>query len=100
MRKISKGVASFAIAGAALVPVIATATPAEAAAHQSGLVNVNVENVLNGNQVTILQNVSIPVAAALCNINANVLSTQLQNNQRGNCPAFSTATQRAFVYYN
>lgn len=99
MRRISKGIAAFAMAGAALAPAIATASPA-AATTQSGLVNVYVENVLNHNQVAILQNVSIPVAAALCNINANVLSTQLQNNQRGECPALSTSRQIAWVSQN
>lgn len=98
MRTITRGIAAVAMAGAALTPALVTTAPANAA-YQDGLVNVNVENIANGNQVTILQNVSIPVAAALCNINANVLSTQLQNNQRGDCPAFSTAHQLAWVSY-
>lgn len=98
MRTITKGIAAFAMAGAALTPAFAVATPAQADA-QNGLVNVNVEDVLTHNQITILQNVAIPVAAALCNINANVLSTQLQNNQKGDCPAFSSAKQFAWVSY-
>lgn len=99
MHRISKGIAAFAMAGAALAPAVAIATPATAAT-QAGLVNVYVENVANHNQVAILQNVSIPVAAALCNINANVLSTQLQNNQRGQCPALTSSKQIAWVSQN
>ena len=99
MSKISKGLAALAMAGAALTPALAVPMPAQAD-EQNGLVNVNVENVLNGNQVTILQNVAIPVAAAICNINANVLSTQLLNDQKGICPALSTVFQRAWVSYD
>lgn len=99
MRRITKGIVTVAMTGAALTSAVAMATPAEAAT-QSGLVNVYVENVLNGNQVTVLQNVSVPVAAAVCNVNANILSTQLQNNQYGKCPALSSADQIAWVGYN
>lgn len=99
-RTITTGLATFAIAGAALASAAATAAPASAGTFQSGLVNVYAENILNGNQVTVLQNVSVPVAAAICNINANVLSTQLQNNQKGDCPALSTSKQFAWVSYH
>lgn len=99
MRRITKGIVTVAMTGAALTSAVAFATPAEAAT-QSGLVNVYVDNILNDNQVTVLQNVSVPVAAAICNVNANVLSTQLQNNQAGKCPALTTSTQTAWVRYN
>lgn len=98
MRRINKGIATLALASAVITPAVAAA-PAFAT-EQNGLVNVYVENVANGNQIAILQNVAVPVAAALCNINANVLSTQLQNNQRGNCPALTTSKQIAWVNYN
>src|SRR3954463_4509892 len=95
MNRVSKGIATFALAGALVTPAVA-AVPASANP-QNGLVNVYVEDVLNHNQVAILQNVSVPIAAAVCNINANVLSAQLQNNQKGNCPALSSAKQLAWV---
>jgi hypothetical protein len=98
MNRVKTGIATFALAAAVVTPV-ALAGPASANP-QNGLVNVNAENILNGNQITVLQNVSVPVAAALCNINANVLSAQLQNNQKGNCPALSKAGQIAWVTYN
>lgn len=104
MRRITKGLVTVAMTGAALTSAVAAASPASASTNsytfQSGLVNVYAQNLLNGNQVTILQNVSVPVAAAICNINANVLSTQLQNNQKGSCPALSTSKQFAWVQYN
>lgn len=104
-RTITTGLASFAIAGAALTSAVATAAPASAnsfqpSSFQSGLVNIYADNLLNGNQVIVDPSVSIPVAAAICNVNANVLSTQLQNNQKGNCPALSTSKQFAWVAYN
>jgi hypothetical protein len=71
-----------------------------AASQQNGLVNIYVKDVLNNNQIVLLQNVSIGAAAAFCNINVNVLSAQLSNNQRGNCPARNTTTQRAWVSYS
>src|SRR4051795_8889211 len=100
MRRITKGIVTLAMTGAVLTPTLAAAESASAAPHQNGLVNVYAQNLLNHNQVAILQNVSVPVAAAICNINANVLSTQLQNNQKGNCPALSKAGQIAWVSQN
>lgn len=84
---------------AALAAPLAVAAPASANRHD-GLVNVNIENILNGNQITVLQNVNVGVAAAFCNINVNVLSAQLQNNQFGNCPAKTTNFQKASVTWS
>lgn len=95
MHRMTKGIATVSLAAAMVTPM-ALAGPAEA---HGALVNVYATNILNHNQVTVLQNVSIPVAAAVCNINANVLSTQLQNNQRGKCPALTNSRQVAFVKY-
>src|SRR3954467_5742639 len=98
MQRVNKGIATLALAAAVVTP--AAFAGSASANPQNGLVNVYVENVLNHNQVAVLQNVSVPVAAALCNINANVLSTQLQNNQKGECPALSNAKQIAWVSQN
>jgi hypothetical protein len=79
---------------------VALAVPAAAAgpasADQNGLVNVYAENILNGNQITLLQNVSVPIAAAVCGVNVNVLSAQLDKGD-ANCPAKSNAFQFAWV---
>jgi len=90
---------AIAVASTALIVPIAGASTASAN-RANGLVNVYVKDVANGNQITLLQNVSIPIAAVVCNVNANVLSVQLQNNQFGNCPAKSTSRQTAWVSYN
>jgi hypothetical protein len=78
----------------ALAAPVAAASPA--AADQHGLVNVYAENILNGNQITLLQNVSVPVAAAVCGVNVNILSAQLDKGD-ANCPAKSNAFQFAWV---
>ncbi|MFE2553650.1 hypothetical protein ACFXGI_34735 [Streptomyces sp. NPDC059355] len=94
MLKVKKAVATVMLAGAAFVGVAA----APASAHGS-LVNVEATNLLNGNQVVLLQNVSVPVAAALCGVNANVFSAQLDQGTAA-CPALSNATQLASANWN
>ena len=85
--------------GAALIlPVVGV--QAASANQQNGLVNVSAQNILNGNQIILLQNVSIGVAASFCNVNVNVLSAQLKNSQRGSCPARTNSTQKAWVAFN
>jgi hypothetical protein len=78
----------------ALAVPVAAAGPA--AAGQDGLVNVYAKDLLNGNQVTLLQNVSVPIAAAVCGVDVNVLSAQLDKGD-ANCPAKSNAFQFAWV---
>ncbi len=92
MRKFKIGLAVLATSAAVLAPAgIAAANP------QDGLVNVYATDILSGNQIVVLQNVAIPVAASFCAVNANVLSTQLANTQTGTCPATSTSWQHAWV---
>jgi hypothetical protein len=98
MRKITKSIATLAMAGALLTPAVATANPATAT-EQNGLVNVYVEDVLTHNQTVILQNVAIPVAAGVCGIDVNVLSAQLQKDKKSTCPALATAGQIGGVKY-
>jgi hypothetical protein len=89
MRRISKVVAGFAIAGAATFGGLSIA--AGPAAASGSLVDVTVENVLTGNEVTVLQNVTIPVAAAACGLDVNVLSSVLNNTDVTECKALSVA---------
>ncbi|MFJ2737953.1 MULTISPECIES: hypothetical protein [unclassified Streptomyces] len=63
------------------------------------LVNIEAKNLLNGNQVVLLQNVAVPVVAALCGVNVNVFSAQL-NQGKANCPAQSNSNQLAWAVYN
>lgn len=90
MYRLRKTFAATVLAGAAIAgPVMAI--PANAA--QTGLVNVDVLNLFNNSQTTLLQNVSVPVAAALCGVQANVLSAALANSNTAACPALTTLSQ-------
>lgn len=93
MRRLAKVVAALAFAAAA---AFGTAAPAAAT---GPLVNVVVTDVLTGNTVVVLQNVTVPVAAALCDIDVNVLSGQLDQNGHGSCPALTNITKVAGVIY-
>src|SRR3954449_12850986 len=81
------------LASAALA---AMATPA--VAQQSGLVNVDVSNVLNNldllNHTLNNNTVQVPigVAAAVCGIDANVIAHQRKGNTGYSCPATTTNT--------
>jgi len=89
----------FMIAAAVLA---ATATPAAAQlTGQGGLVNVSVSNVdilknfLNNDQISALNNLSVPVtvqvpigvAANVCGVNANVLAQQKKGTDPVSCTA-------------
>lgn len=79
----------------AIAAVAAIATPA--AAQQSGLVNVDVSNVLN--DLDLLNNslnnntvqVPIGVAANVCGITANVLAAQRKGGDTMSCTAKNTS---------
>lgn len=70
------------------------------AQHQDGVVNVNVENVLNDLDVDLLNNVlnnntvqvPIGVAANVCGVTANVLAAQRKAGEPVTCTAKSTST--------
>ncbi len=95
--RFGKGIATFTLAASMLAGGATAATAATPAAPQGGgLVNVVAKNILNGNQVTVLQNVAVPVAAAVCGLNVNVLSKQLQHG-KAKCPALSNVDQLAWV---
>jgi hypothetical protein len=92
-----KGIAAITLAATAMVGtagVASASTPATP--HGGGLVNVVAKNILNGNETNVLNNVQIPVAAALCAIDVNVLTKQLQKG-KADCPALSNAKQLAWV---
>jgi ChpA-C len=62
----------LAIVSVAALMVMLVATPALAQPRQSGLVNVELTDVLSGNQVNV--QVPIGVAANVCGVQANVLA--------------------------
>lgn len=73
---------------------------APAVAQQSGLVNVEVSNVLNDLDLDLLNNslnnntvqVPIGVAAVVCDVNANVLAQQRKETGTSSCTAENTST--------
>jgi hypothetical protein len=99
MRRIGKGIAALTLAAGGVVGTVAGASPA-LANPQNGLVNVYVDDVLSGNQIVVLQNVPVSVAATVCNINANVLSNQLTKGGKAECLAKSSSAGKAWVVWS
>ena len=85
------------MAGAFALSAASIGTPA--VAQQSGLVNVDVSNVLNDLEIDLLNNslnnntvqVPIGVAAAVCGVDANVIAQQRKANGSYTCPATNTS---------
>ncbi|GAB7043116.1 MULTISPECIES: hypothetical protein [Catenuloplanes] len=92
--QIKKIVAGVALAGVATFGGFSMASPAMAGggSTSTALVDITGVNILNGNEVTLLQNVQIPVAAGLCGIDVNVLSQLIENNQISECSPSSSST--------
>lgn len=94
--RVSKIVAGVALAGVATFGGFSMASPAMATggggSSSSSLVDITGVNILNGNEITLLQNVQIPVAAGLCGLNVNVLSQLIENNQISECSPSSSST--------
>jgi hypothetical protein len=90
--RMKMGIATLAIAGVGVVAPLAAVGSADAAAPaavQNGLVNVVAKHILNHNRVVILKNVPISTAAAVCDVNVNLLSRELTNQHQAYCPALS-----------
>jgi hypothetical protein len=90
--RVKMGIATLALAGAGVAAPLAGVASAGAttpAIRQHGLVNVAAKNLLNGNHVVILKNVEAGVAAAVCNVNVNVLARELTNQGKALCPALT-----------
>jgi hypothetical protein len=83
------------LVAAALLSIAAT----PAMAQQSGLVNVDVSNVLNNLEIDLLNNsinnntvqVPIGVAATVCGVDANVLASQRKADSPVSCTATTTS---------
>lgn len=89
------GLASgMAVAGALVGPGVAGANP------QNGLVNIAVEDILTGNQITALQNIPVSVAAVVCGLDVDVLTKALTGSDRVACDAQNTPLTKAFVLWN
>jgi hypothetical protein len=100
MHRLITRVAAVALAGTATLATVGSAAPAAATTEGGGLVNIYATNLLSNNQIVLVNGVSVPIAAAVCGVDANVLSTQLQEHGKADCPAKSTSLQKAWVGYN
>ena len=97
MRRFTKSIAAVAIAAGATFGSFGAAGAASAGPEQDGLVNVYLEDVLTGNQVNLLNNVAVPVAANVCGLDVDVLSSELLTKDRVSCVAKSSALQKAWI---
>jgi hypothetical protein len=68
-----------------------------AATPQNGLVNVYTEDILSGNQIILLQNVPVSVAATVCGLTTNVLSNQLLSGNHAVCVTKNTPLIKSWV---
>ena len=97
--RIRTNIAALALTAGAVTGALSVAGPA-AANPQNGLVNVYAENIATGNQVVLLQNVPISVAANVCGLTTNVLSTELLSGNHAVCAAKNTPTTKSWVSYS
>lgn len=84
-------IAAAGAAGAVLLSGAAAFSPADAApVITGGLVNVTVVDVLSGDQIQVLNGVTLNVAAQVCGVAVNVLATELGPTGTAVCNATST----------
>ncbi|MDT5038025.1 MAG: hypothetical protein QOE03_3210 [Micromonosporaceae bacterium] len=100
MRRIGKSLTALTlITGATLGGIAAAGTPALADS-QNGLVNVHTQDIASGNQVIILQNVPISVAANVCGIDVAVLTVELPATDKVACTAKSDSQTQSWVSFH
>lgn len=97
--RIRTGIAALALTAGAAAGSLALAGPAMATG-QNGLVNVYAQDIASGNQVILLQNVPVSVAANLCGLTTNVLSTELLSGNHAVCTAKNTPLIKSWVSYS
>lgn len=72
-------------AAISVVPAIPAFAGTTGGSAGGGLVNVTVTDILNNNQTSV--QLPLDVAANVCGVNVNVLSTQLADNGNAKCTA-------------
>ena len=88
--------AVFSIAGAVAAlamgsPAVATTVP------YLGTVDVIAVDALNGNTITLLNNVSILNGAQFCNVDVNVVAAVLSNDKNAKCDSKTNNHQKAYI---
>jgi hypothetical protein len=96
---IRKSAAALALTAGVALGGLALAGPASATP-QNGLVNVYAQDVASGNQVIVLQNVPVSVAATVCGLTTNVLSNELHSGNRAVCAANNTPVTTSWVSFS
>ncbi|MDT5035574.1 MAG: hypothetical protein QOE03_759 [Micromonosporaceae bacterium] len=100
MRRFGKSLTALTlITGATIGGIAAAGTPALADS-QNGLVNVHTQDIASGNQVIILQNVPISVAANVCGIDVAVLTVELPATDQVACTAKSDSQTKSWVSFH
>lgn len=99
MRRIGKFLAMATLTGGAVLGTLTATSPAFAngGGGQNGLVNVYAQDILTGNQVILLQNVPVSLAANLCGLTTNVLSGELASGNHADCLAKDSGTITSWV---
>ena len=92
-------IAALALTAGAVAGGLALAGPAMANP-QNGLVNVYAQDVASGNQIVLLQNVPVSVAANVCGLTTNVLSTELLSGNHAVCTAKNNPTTKSWVSFS
>jgi hypothetical protein len=101
MRRIGKLLAIATLTSGAVLGGLSITGPAFAGGGgQSGLVNVYAQNILNGDQVILLQNVPVSLAATVCGLTTNVLSNELASGNHADCTAKDTSVLTSWVSNN
>jgi len=96
---IRKSAAAIALTAGVALGGFAAAGPA-AATPQNGLVNVHTADILSGNQIIVLQNVPVSLAATVCGLTTNVLSNQLLSGNHAVCLTKNTPLTKSWVAYS
>jgi hypothetical protein len=97
--RIRTAVAAIALTAGAAAGGLALTGPAMATP-QNGLVNVYAQDIASGNQVILLQNVPVSVAANVCGLTTNVLSTELLSGNHAVCTAKNTPITKSWVSFS
>ncbi|MFJ6054655.1 hypothetical protein [Streptomyces sp. NPDC092307] len=98
MQRFKKAIATVVVAAGLFAGAGVGTASAAPSPRATALVDIYALNLLNGNQIVLLQNVAIPVAAAACGVTVNVLSAGL-NQGTAACPALSGVSQLAWAQY-
>lgn len=103
MRRVAKTLAAIALATGATFGGLALGSPAMATGVTGGSlitvgnVDVTATDIASGNTVVLLQNVAVTDAAKFCQVNVDVLTAALIENNQAVCASKTNSKQKASV---